>query len=242
MTRIDNVSSLQDREALKKEIRHEIRGEERRKKLAGFGGCVLLLAVFVGVPAFMAALFLAKTGFVDVPLLSNAFYRPSAPVRDVVPLKGMTADQVMKELEIKAMRGYDPLTSRLSLPVGEQELTTVMQDAVALSPGSLPFSVNRLQAVIEPDVVEIYAVTPQHGRDVTVRMSFKPEVHGGILTVVAPNVVLGNQAVPKMLAQPLFNFVAKSLMDKLGSSLGPVGTLSDIKLSGGVMTFVFYRQ
>src|ERR1700675_2015092 len=98
MTRIENVASLQDKEALKKEIRHEIRGEERRKKLASCGGCLLLVLLIVGTPVLLVAMFLAKTGFVEVPLLTRALYRPSTPLHVVMPFAGETADQVLMVL------------------------------------------------------------------------------------------------------------------------------------------------
>ncbi len=240
MTRIENAASFQDKEALKKEIRREIKVEERRKKLVGCGGCLLLALVVICVPLFLVAPFFAKTGFVEVPLLTRAVYRPSAPMRDVAPFSGETSDQVLAVLPHKIT--YDVAAAQLRLPISEQEFTTVMQRVATMKPSQLPFAVSRMQMVIEPNQVEVFAVSPRHGRDVTVRIRLVPRVRDGQLVIESPQVLLGGEAVPHFLAQPFFDYFAKSMMDQLRGAMDSVGRLVDIKLSEGAMTFVFFRQ
>lgn len=240
MTRIDNVASLPDRDALKKEIRQEIRGEERRKKLAGCGGCLALVVMAIVAPLLLVASFLAKTGFVEVPVLTHALYRPSAPVHEVTPFAGETADQVMMVLPNKVT--YDVAAAQLRLPVTEQEITTVLQRVATAKPSQLPFTVSRMQLAIEPDMVELFAVSPQHGRDVTVRISFVPRIKDGELEIVSPKVMLGNQSMPQFLARPFFEYFSRSLVDQLHSGMYSVGRPVQIVLSKGSMTFVFFRQ
>lgn len=240
MTRIENVASLPDREALKKEIRTEIRGEERRKKFRGCGGCLLLALVLVGAPILLVATFLARTGFVQVPVLTQALYRPAMPERTVNPFAGETADQVMTVLPNKV--SYDVGSAQLRLPVSEQEITTVLQHMAAVKPSQLPFAVSRVQMAIAPTGVELFAVSPQHGRDVTVRIRFVPRIKDGELVIDSPKVMLGSQPVPQFLAQPFFDYFAKSLMSQLRSTMYSVGRPVDILLLNGTMTFVFFRQ
>lgn len=236
MTRIDAFSP-QERESIKKEIKQEIRSEERRRRLIGCGGLILVVLLIVGIPALYVASLLAKTGFYDVPVLSRALYKPSSPERTVVPLYGSTPDDIYRVLGTKIK--YEPQTSQATFPVSESELTTLVQHSVAgARPNTLPFPVRTVQVAIDPDKIEIYVISPQKNRDATVRIRFRPYVKGGELRAEVQEIAIGSLVLPKKIGELLFAAFGTLVTDSASTAISNVGRLVNIELDQGIVRFV----
>ncbi len=236
MTRIDAFSP-QERESIKKEIKQEIRSEDRRRRLMGCGGLLLIVLLAVGIPAFYVASQLAKTGFYDVPLLSRSLYKPSVPERTVVPLVGSKPDDIYRVLGTKVQ--YEAQTSQATFPVTESELTTIVQHSVASAPPkSLPFPVRTVQVAIDPDKIEIYVISPQKNRDATVRIRVKPYVKGGELRADVIEIQIGSLILPQKIGDLLFSAFGALVTDSVSTAVSNVGRLVNIELDQGVVRFV----
>lgn len=236
MTRIDAISS-QEREELKKEIKQEIRHEEFRKKLMGCGGCLALALVILGVPTLYVLAQLAKTGFVDVPVLSRAAYKPLAPTRVVQPLYGTKPEDVYKVIATKVK--YEPQSGFAKLPVTEAEITTVVLGAIANAPKeALPFPVRGAQVAIDEESIELFVISPQKNRDATVRIRFRPYVKGGELRAEVHEVSLGSLTLPKKVGEFAFNAFGSVVVGATAEALDDLGTLVNIELDPGVVRFI----
>lgn len=236
MSRIDAFSP-QERESIKKEIKQEIRREERRRRLIGCGGLLLVVLLLIGVPALYVASLLAKTGFYDVPVLSKSLYKPSEPERTVVPLYGSKPDDIYRVLGTKVR--YEPQTSQATFPVSESEITTIVQHSVAAAPpNTLPFPVRTVQVAIDPDKIEIYAISPQKNRDATVRIRFRPSVKGGELRADVQEIAIGSLVLPKKIGEMLFAAFGALVTDSVSTAVANVGRLVNIELDQGVVRFV----
>lgn len=235
MTRID--ISPQERDALKKEIKQEIRHEDLRKKMIGCGSCALIVLVLLGVPATYVAAQFAKTGFYDVPVLAKMLYKPTTPTRVVQPLYGSKPEDVLKIVGTKIK--YDAKTNLATLPVTEAELTTVVQNAVANAPAdTLPFPVRTIQVALDKDEIEIFATSPQKNRDATVRVRFRPFVKGGELKVAVTEIAIGSLQVPKKIGELLFSAFGAIVTTSAGDTLQNLGTLVNVEIEEGIIRFI----
>jgi len=238
MTRIDPFSPEQ-REALKTEIKQEMRHEERRRRVVRLVSGLLIAFAIIAVPVLLVSWQLAKTGFYDVPVLAKRLYRPTEPSRTVLPLYGSKPDDIFRVVGTKIM--YDPSTSLAKLPMTEAELTTIAQHGVAgAPPESLPFPIKTMQVAVDPEVVEIYVVSPQKNRDATVRVRFRPFVKDGSLKADVKEIAIGSLIVPKKVGEMLFSMFGAFVTESVAKSVGQVGRLNGIELDRGIVRFVFY--
>lgn len=236
MTRIDAISE-KEREELKKEIKQEIRHEDLRKKLIGCGGCLLFAIILLGIPSAYVLAQLAKSGFVDVPVMSRAMYKPLPPTRIVLPLYGSKPEDVYRVIATKVK--YEPQSGFAKLPVTEAEITTVVQGAIVTAPPDmLPFPIRSAQVAIDDESVEIYAISPQKNRDATVRIRFRPYVKGGELRAEVHEVSLGSLTLNKKVGEFLFNAFGSIVVGATSDALDDLGSLVNVELDPGTIRFI----
>lgn len=239
MTRIEPAAG--DRPVAQDDVKRIVRQELfleifRRKFFSCLGYLVVLLVVF-GFPTGLALTFIAKTGFVEVPVLTGWLYEPAKPVRVVTPVSVASTDILLKNVGARAR--YEPLTNLLTLPIKESELTSLAIDSLKRAPaGTLPFAVKDLQVAVLPDKVEIFAVVPREKRDATLLVRLAPRVTDGTLNLELQELQLGDTHVPNALAQPIISSAAKLLTDALTKSLADSGRLADVVAEAGELRFV----
>lgn len=203
-----------EREALRAEIRREvkteIKQETRRRRLRGFLGCLAFYLIIFGVPTAWLAVDVAKSGWYEVPALTNWLYQPTTPRREVRPLSGETADTVWGESQARIK--FDAKTDLATIGFKETGLTTIMRDAAASRANILPVPVLSPQVSISSTDIELFFLTPRpSGRDVTVRVLFTPVAEDGKLAIRISRVTLGRYDVPRLLD----GYVSKMLNDAL---------------------------
>jgi hypothetical protein len=232
MTKID-IGDQETRQTLKKEIIDEMQHDVRRRKVRNCLGCLFLVILAVTVPTAIVSVQLAKTGLVDIPLLTSRFYKPTEPSREVRPLVGSKSSDI---LLASASRAKPTLTlGFVTLSFTEAELTTLAKDGIAASGNNLPAPLKSIQVAVDQDAVEIFAVTPQHGRDVTVRARFLPWVDAGQMKITPKELVIGGLSVPPSLSGALTLVLNKSLGEVLTSTISQIGHLVAVELDKGVL-------
>lgn len=232
MTRTDDAT---EREALKDEIKGELKREGARRKAIGCGSCFLLMAAALAIPTFFVLSTLAKTGFVNVPLLSGWLYRPALPVRVVRPLVGSTREQVMQSIVSKVK--YDQTTSSMSLMIGEMQATTLVQ-AMLDDAKNLPFAASSVQAAVEPEHIEFYFVSVRPGRNATVRVRVFPEVKDGKIVLTVNELLIGSLNVPPSISRYLITVFGNETEKALNEFAAQIGQISDISLRKGTLTAI----
>lgn len=234
MTRLD---AADEREALKEEIKQELRHEDRRRKTIGCLVSFLLMASIVTVPLFIVGSMLAKTGFVDVPLLSGWLYKPSEPVRVVRPLSGSNGKQVMQSVTSKAQ--FDPAVSTVTVSFSEEELTTLAQGMLT-DPSHLPFEAKTLQVAVMSDYVELFAVSVRPKRNATVRLRFLPVASkdGGVRLDIR-ELLIGRWLVPKSFSRYVTNIYAAEIEQTANAFAKGIGALRTVELKDGKLTATF---
>jgi hypothetical protein len=235
MTRRESPTPTGDREALKREIQSEIRSEGRRKSARGCFGCLAAVIIVLGAPLLYGTVLLAKSGFARPPLMEN-MYKPVEPSRKVEPLKGTTAEQIAETLPLKA--SPDPVERVMKVPVGEAELTTLAMEGVTRAkPGQLPFPMRRVQFAIQKEYVELHVIAVKHGRDITMRAKFVPEIREGKLDVRVIEAQSGSLEVPLGIANFGFDFMFEQSLMVLQEGINKYGALTGVDLSQGTITF-----
>lgn len=232
MTKIES-ENRDDRELLKREIINEIRAGERRRRIAG---CLVKLFVdllIIGIPLYLLAMLLAKTGFVSIPLLTDWYYRPPMPVRVVQPLAGTSAEDVLRVAAARVK--LDTAANRLAFGLKESELTTLVKAGV--DSAALPFPITNVQIAVDPDRLEFFAVTPKDGRNVPIVANIVPSVIDGQLRMKLESVRLGALELPQMVSGAFAALIDRSLGDALTAGLASIGQLKAVKLETGELIF-----
>lgn len=229
-------ANVSEREALKSEIKKEIRQENFRWRLISFGGCSLVVLVALAIPSFLIAATLARTGFYKIPFFTERYYKASSPVRRVLPLVGSNAENTITGAIARSK--FDQHTSLLRLTLTETELTTIMQEAVRKAKDAdLPFPVRDVQIAFDDEVVEIFAVSPQEAGDATVRARFVPSADRGTIDFRVQEVRVGDLALPRWMAQAAFSAAGNAMSKAILAQSDSLGTLFRIEFSSGSMRF-----
>jgi len=236
MTRIESGQN-NEREALKKEIVDEIRGDARRRKAIGCGSCALVWVLAILIGGWFVGTTLTKTGFVRVPYVPASVYVPEEPVRVVSPLRGTKPEDVPTIVGSRAK--FETSTGKLSIPMKEADITTVVSQAFVAGIEGLPFAVERAQVAIESDHLELFLVSPQEGRKATVRVRFTPSVADGKVVLALRDIELGKVTLPAFVSNMAFNAVRTSFEGAIESAAAKVGEIRGIDLAKGQLTLTF---
>ena len=125
--------------------------KRRRKSLWSrlkFNCCLFLLVIFFGFVIISLAT-LAKSGIFQIPFFSDIFYKIPEPTR-IVEISQTDINQFSQGLNVKVT------PEKITLDVSEEELTHFLRQILAK--GENPYFTNTVQAVIEPEGVEVFGL------------------------------------------------------------------------------------
>lgn len=240
MTRHD-TSDAEDREALKKEIKQELRQEALRRKAVSYGTCLALLLVAIMIPVIYVGSLVARSGLAQVPLLSDWLYEPSVPVRVVRPLVGSDSTAVFGQVAAGAT--YEPAVDELRVGMDEQQVTTVIREAMndASAEGKLPFPVKDAQIAVTAEGMELFARIPRERRDATVLLRFTAAVERGKIRLDPTQLRLGALELPKSFASVVLGPAGSTVSEGISKGLRGLGTITRVDLEDGTLTVVIRR-
>ena len=223
MTRIETPPP-QNREELKEELLQEIKGDENRRGRWRCLGCSALFLCVILAPVIALSTVLAKTGLVNVPLLSRWFYRPESPRRVVVanPSGGGEIDAMLRQRST-----VNPQTKLVTVRLTEADLTALLQKKVVG------------QVVIDPDALEIFTSTRQNGREITVIAIFQPTVVDKKLMLNLRRVDVGDVVVPQFISRGVIDGFLRNELATVETSVAGLGQLEQLQMSQGTLTVVF---
>jgi hypothetical protein len=217
------------REKMKKEILGEIRSEERRRKRLS---CLVWLAIkliIILIPIVLVTAMIAKSGFYDIPVLTNWLYAPSSPTRVVTPLVGFDSEMIVKQAMARAE--YEASVNRFKVYLTEQELTSLLAESLARMDEDAPLPVKSGQAAITEEGIELFLLTPRAERDVTVKTGLMPTTKDGEITMEIRSLEIGSLDMPKFAVKLMSQALAKQLSDALSMAESGLGELRDARVS-----------
>jgi hypothetical protein len=238
MARVDRPAATGDREELKREIRQEIRQEELKKKLAGCGGCLVAVLIVIGLPTLWIASLFAKTGFVEVPVLTSWLYKPAEPERVVLPLGGSTSESVMRTIAGRVSAA--PHLGLLTVAARENEITTLLVHAVwSAQEKDLPMKIRNVQVAVDNGSFEVFIVSPRGRRDATVLARVVPSVAvDGTLKAEVRELRIGALEIPHWAAQGLASATIAAVSGTIQTEIAKVGSIVNVETKTGELDLV----
>ncbi|MBN1585457.1 hypothetical protein JW899_03765 [Candidatus Uhrbacteria bacterium] len=228
------------REGLKREIRDEIRREDRHRRIRRWLFWLAVKLAVLATAVILAASLVARSGWYEVPLLSSWLYRPLEPIRIVVPLSGYGSEAVTGSALSRAE--YDSASGDFAVDLTEQELTTLIAEAVTATADRSPVELRSVQATVDPEGIEVFAVAVRPKRDVTVRFLVAPRAENGKLILDITAVTVGSLDIPKVFV----GLASKNLSGRLSEILpvgnGGLGELREIRSGEGRVVLVFHPK
>ncbi len=232
MTRHEDGGPI-DREELKKEIREELKADERSRRLKWMLAMLLIMVALLVAPFVVTGVIVAKTGLVQVPVLSALLYDPVMPSRTVTPLVGSTPEAVLNAAVTRAE--YNSNFGTLKLYLTEKELTTVLNSAISNEEVTdTPLPLKSGQAILTDGQIEIYVLTERDdGRSVPILMNVSPDVQNGRLVTTQSEITIGSLKVPNFAAHSLVQSMTSGLSNAINDALSEGGQLEMIKVTDG---------
>ena len=234
MTKID-LDNQEVRQELKREIMEELKHDARRKRLSRGLGCFLLALLLVAVPVLYVSSLLARTGLVEVPLMTSWLYRSSEPVRTVVPLAGSKTSEILIAEATRAK--YDRNFGTFKISLSEAQLTTIAQEGLAVAGNTLPLEIDTVQIAVDNDAVELFVTSPRNGRDVTIRLRFMPTVDGGEIKITPKELRIGALEIPPGVSSALVPLLDRAIGKTLTEGISNIGQVVAIQTEKRVISF-----
>ena len=230
MARVDQFDPYSPVRSVDAELGRQKKWKPKRPWGTGCAGIVALALVALLSAASVAV---AKTGLVEIPVLTNAFYEAPKPVREVSTLLGYSSSDILSTLTARAQ--YSPVTGTIHTFVVEEEFSTLLSNALKEADG-LPFEVRRFQVAVERKHMELFVIAATDARDVGVVIDVVPRVVGGQLDLEIERVQVGALQAPQFLVRSLLAIVDRFLVQSVNASLVEVGQLTKIQLEEGRFT------
>jgi hypothetical protein len=223
-------------------LREEVVKTEKQVKKNSRGGkwflsCgaifLFLFLILVGV----AVWFLAITGLVTVPIISQLVYKEPQPIHRVeagVPLDVLITETFNSLITERLQAGGGNLSDRsiqVSLP--ESAITTSLR-SLAEENDIAWFDSQKIQVAIESEKgVEIFVPLVNWDNNNAVRMLLTPSVENGIISLSNLSVSLGNFTFPSWLTNLLVKPMAEKGLESLNQKISSYISLENIELFDG---------
>ncbi len=220
------------------------------RKLTSCFGCLVFLAIFFIVLFLLGSIALAKTGLVEIPVISNIFYEKPRPSRVVEVsdeeveniymnvqrdmenrMKSLLMDRVMNAKFDLAQQEFkiDQNPVRINLLFTEKDLTAIMKKGLA---GRKDMPVSDMQIAILPEEMEIFMELEQPVKGI-LTVNVVPRAEDGKLDLKIRKARLGNMPIPAFLLDLFTNNILKSKIDELNDQLFMGANLETLQLSDG---------
>jgi hypothetical protein len=229
-----------DRAALREEVKREVKKELHREGRTRLWWRIFWYLLILGVPTAIVAVTLAKSGMMQIPLLTKSLYRPVSPTRLVSPLVGSDAEVIWREALASAKQDRTIVPAEVTMSMDESRLTTVIRQGLANQASALPFKADDAQIALDHNRAELFFNTERGGEKVPVRLTFLPSVdRSGKLTVEVTEVIVGGAGVPAMLRAPMANLLNKFLRNEFTSQMPAGFILRRFEVQPEGLTIVF---
>ena len=165
-------------------------------------GCILLFFLLILILGLSAGALLAKTGLVNIPLLSQVFYHPPQPSRQLnLAGNDISRDRVFAS---KIAAG------KSEVEISETEATAMLASFAA----GRNLKISELQIVFLPDAAEFYFKLPQK-RPTPVKILARPSYLDGHLDLSLAKIELGSLKIPVFALNLLMETVLRDKINGL---------------------------
>jgi len=209
---------------LKRQSLQDLEDKEKRWKRSRLStSCFIYLVITVVLVVFILAI-IAKTGIIEIPIISSYFYQKPQPTRVVIIDEADSLESILRQNISAISQGKE-----MVFEITEGQLTALLNEPLATDDD---LNIDQLQAVITPQNVEIFGhlISPV---DAYLVLDVIPRVNDGRLDFDVADISLGSMPLPASLANFIIDKVLMSQIQDYNEDLKDFGTLSDIELSEG---------
>lgn len=245
MARVEAESNNDfDKKELRREVKQEIKKELFRSEIKGKFrkffrkiGCLLfVLLILLGLVTVGAAS-LAKTGLVEIPVISKIFYQQPEPSRAVPVNKSV--GEITTDLGWRAAKeALSSQSPELVIPVTEGELTVLARKSFASS--SLlrsRLNADTLQLAVNPGEVEFFSQL-FWPRQTHLTVGFLPSVEENKIKIKLTRWHLGSLKMPLSLGNWFLNKFLSGRFDQMLSPILEKVELTEIRTGQGEITII----
>lgn len=232
---------------VKKELaktKRELSSEIRRETKQGHPllTCGIIAIVLILVLASWIGVLVAKTGFVEVPVLTDAFYEVPQPDHVVVG-ESASVEQVLSEelTELVTARvivaGGTDIDRSVELDLSEQAFSATLRNTI-INDESSTFDSDLAQIAITSRAgLEVYAPLKDNDQDSAIRLTLMPSVSStGVLEVAVTSLTIGNLELPGWLVQAALTRPIQIAVGELNKAIAQFATLNSLAINDGYLT------
>ena len=240
--RVNKNQEIQEVKQELKKTKKQLSAEIKRETKKGHPvlTCLIVLVLAVVLVVGWAGSVVAKTGLVEVPVLTSMFYSVPEPVREVVPsqtFEEAMSDQLTELINerIQDIGGAD-IDRSLSLDLEEDVLTASLQ--VLLANQDKYFETTEIQlAVVAPDQVELFMPLADSELDSALTVSLVPLIdQEGMLDLSIQSLRVGNQKLPNWIVGLVMNRPLDLMVWQLNKNMSQYATWESVQVYDKVLT------
>lgn len=196
------------------------KGPRNYKKRSRPSKSCLCLIYLILIIVFLIVILtvVAKTGMVDIPVISEAFYTQPVPTRKVKPTDEIP--DFLKNLDL------DSLNENIVLEITENQLTALL----LITKSSFEnVTIEEFQTAILEDEIEIFShlSTPV---DAYLVLNVKPKVEDNKIQIQVNKIKLGDLPLPAKVAEVALNRLISSATDRFEDIIDEFGSVENIDI------------
>lgn len=222
-----------NRQALKNDIRQEIAGQQKKKKCGKCIGCGLAFLIIVVAPIVYILFLLAKSGLVNVPLLSRFFYKPLTPIRVVSVSKPINQN----DLSV-GKTAYNPKNGTASIVINEADLTSLVNGIVKQQNAPDFLNGAKIQVAIDENNTEVFVSKSMGGSLSTVKINLLPILRNGQLVIDIDAVLIGEVLMPKRFNDAVVKPVINGALADFMVNINKIGQIQSLNVELGQLRLV----
>lgn len=222
----DQVKKLEKEVAsLKKKVK---KSGKKKMGCLGTGGILVVLAFLLIV------YFTAKTGIVNIPIVTPLVYTEPEPTYWLDPLSIPDVDiqqLAQQQVEGRLLSVITGRTKTIPVRFSEEELTGSIRKEQ--NKEGAESDAEYTQVLLLDDVMEFFTIMGDDGRQVTITMTVQPMLEDGDVDIKVLSFKVGAATIPKGIGQLIINSTVEPVLDTSIAFAKDIGRISDITIKDG---------
>ena len=240
MTRIEennDQSKVSDLEAEVDKLKKSLKRKQNRKFFS-CGNCLLFFIIIILGCALFSAYVLAKSGLVEVPILSAKFYKEPQPEYRVKTENLTTLDKdlwtvISRNAKEQVLIQKKVNNFNLDLKLSEEQLTNFLREEIRKN-DSLNKKIDFIQLAVKSDNLELF--TKLKAPRMYMILNLKPMIKNNKLEIAVEQFKIGNLKLPKFLGSLGLTFLLEKSLNNLLALNNDLISISGIEIMPRFLT------
>lgn len=228
---MSRISSQLETEQLEKKLSDmEERLSKGKGRFFSCFNCLVYMFVLILVIGGYGAYWGAKSGLVDVPMLSDKLYQEPKPDYLVTSEKFLSATEILKSLLAGAAKQFaqGKEVATVDLNITEGQLTSLLQNTLNTQEKNYSLA----QVSIHDGILDMYIKTD---KGLVVNIIATPIFDNGKLKFKTESVKIGNAPLPKFVSSIALSMSIGGAVNTMQKTLSALGSLQGVYIEGVTM-------